>query len=138
MSSIDYMAQHHKAKLDRVEHYLRFNNVASDLKAKILSYYKYISLNSQSSEDFADFTDLPEQLQLQLSIALNREFIVKCPVFAHFYNESILRVLRCLRPLPVVHEPAEPLGTADTHPVQEERPSPEAGGGDDAVTMTRV
>ena len=54
MPSIDYMAQHHKAKLDRVAHYLRFNNVSNELKNKILSYYKYISLNSQSSEDLSD------------------------------------------------------------------------------------
>ena len=77
MAAMDYLARHHKAKLDRVRDYMRFNQVPADLSHTILEYYKYICLNAQSREDVKDFVDLPQQLHLKLIIALHRELILR-------------------------------------------------------------
>jgi hypothetical protein len=41
MAAIDYVARHHKAKLDRVRDYMRFNYVPPDLTHTIMEFYKY-------------------------------------------------------------------------------------------------
>ena len=99
MAAMDYIARHHKAKLDRVKDYMRFNGVPSELKATIMDYYKYICLNAQTQDDLKDFVDLPQQLHFKLAIALHRELITRCPLFVEFDNYSILRILSFLRPL---------------------------------------
>ena len=78
MAAMDYIARHHKAKLDRVRDYMRFNAVPSDLRATIMEFYRYICLNSQTQDDLKDFVDLPQQLHFKLAIALHRELITKC------------------------------------------------------------
>ena len=99
MASMDYIARHHKAKLDRVRDYMRFNSVPSELSHTIMEYYKYICLNSQTQDDLKDFVDLPQQLHFKLAIALHRELISNCNLFREFDNNSILRILSFLRPL---------------------------------------
>lgn len=99
MAAMDYIARHHKAKLDRVRDYLRFNQVPAELSNTILEYYKYICLNAQTSDDLRDFVDLPQQLNIKLVIAINRELINHCPLLKEFDNHSILRILFLLRPL---------------------------------------
>jgi len=99
MAAMDYIARHHKAKLDRVRDYLRFNQVPAELSHTILEYYKYICLNAQTSDDLRDFVDLPQQLNIKLVIAINRELINHCPLLKEFDNHSILRILFLLRPL---------------------------------------
>ena len=98
MAAMDYVARHHKAKLDRVRDYMRFNNVPGELSTLILDYYKYICVNSQTKDDVKDFGDLPQQLHFKLVIALHRDLITKCPLFVEFDNNSILRILTFLRP----------------------------------------
>ena len=99
MAAMDYIARHHKAKLDRVRDYMRFNAVPADLRATIMEFYRYICLNSQTQDDLKDFVDLPQQLHFKLAIALHRELITKCPLFSEFDNLSILRILSFLRPI---------------------------------------
>ena len=99
MAAMDFIARHHKAKLDRVRDYMRFNSVPSELSHTILEFYKYICLNSQTQDDLKDFVDLPQQLHFKLAIALHRELITKCPLFVEFDNYSILRILSFLRPI---------------------------------------
>lgn len=128
ISNFDQMATHHKTKLARVEHYLRFHGVKSELSHKILEYirdasrtqrtvvhapatvltrpylpprryYRYLCISSQSLEDLRTFRDLPPQLWLHLSIDINRPLIVKCPLFHPLDNNSILLVLKRLQPL---------------------------------------
>ena len=96
---MDYLARHHKAKLDRVRDYLRFNQVSSELSQTILEFYKYICLNAQTADDLRDFQDLPQSLNIKLVLAMNRELIQRCPLLREFDNHSILRVLFLLRPL---------------------------------------
>ena len=84
MAAMDYIARHHKAKLDRVRDYMRFNGVPSELSHTIMEYYKYICLNSQTQDDLKDFVDLPQQLHFKLAIALHRELITRCPLFVEF------------------------------------------------------
>ena len=98
MAAMDYIARHHKAKLDRVRDYLRFNQVSSELSQTILEFYKYICLNAQTADDLRDFQDLPQSLNIKLVLAMNRELIQRCPLLREFDNHSILRVLFLLRP----------------------------------------
>ena len=104
MQAMDYVARHHKAKLDRVRDYMRFNHVPADLSTQILEYYKYICVNSQTKDDVKDFVDLPQQLHFKLIIALHRDLITKCPLFVEFDNNSILRILTFLRPFTIPPE----------------------------------
>ena len=104
MQAMDYVARHHKAKLDRVRDYMRFNRVPSELSTRILDYYRYICVNSQTKDDVKDFVDLPQQLHFKLIIALHRDLITKCPLFVEFDNNSILRILTFLRPFTIPPE----------------------------------
>jgi len=99
MSSIDAIAQHHKSKLTRIEAFLRHNSIPSELHTRLVSYYRYIFLNSQSSDNLSDFNDLPPQLSMRLAIVLNRELIKRSPIFHALDNRSILLVLRRLTSL---------------------------------------
>ena len=99
MSSIDAIAQHHKAKLTRIEAFLRQNSIPNDLHTRLVNYYRYIFLNSQSSDNLADFDDLPPQLSMRLAIVLNRELIKRSPIIQALDNRAILMVIRRLTPL---------------------------------------
>ena len=98
MAAMDSVARHHKAKLDRVKDFMRFNNVPSEVTGQVLDFYKYIAINSQTKDDLKDFDDLPKHLHLKLTIGLHRNLITKCPLFFEFDSSTILHILRLLRP----------------------------------------
>ncbi len=98
IANMDSMATHHKTKLDRIDHYLRFHNVAPELRLRIVQFYKYLFVASQSSDDLSLFRDLPTQMSLHLSVAINRALITKCPLFAALENRTILLVIQRMNP----------------------------------------
>lgn len=53
MSSMDSVARHHKAKLDRVKDFMRSNNIPTKVSNQVLDYYKYIAINSQAKDEYA-------------------------------------------------------------------------------------
>jgi hypothetical protein len=53
MSAMDSVARHHKAKLDRVRDFMRFNSVPIEVSNQVLDFYKYIAINSQTKDEYA-------------------------------------------------------------------------------------
>jgi hypothetical protein len=53
MSAMDSVARHHKAKLDRVRDFMRFNSVPVEVSNQVLDFYKYIAINSQTKDEYA-------------------------------------------------------------------------------------
>ena len=53
MSAMDSVARHHKAKLDRVKDFMRFNSVPIEVSNQVLDFYKYIAINSQTKDEYA-------------------------------------------------------------------------------------
>ena len=85
------------AELDRIRSYLVVKSVPSDLRARIMEYYEYIYTVSQLSEKDM-FTAMPEHLNAQLRLSINKKLAGRCTFFRDISNSSLLSLILNMQP----------------------------------------
>ena len=97
LQSTDAIAEQAKAKMDRVNVYLREHNVAADLANDVRQYYLYSWSRQVHDEEGTIFEDLSDSLRMKLTIAVKRQFIMSCELFKHLDPECIVSLVKRLR-----------------------------------------
>lgn len=99
LNAMDSKKQICRGKLETIGLYLLVNNVAQDLRARILEYYEYLYTSSQSFSDLNLLRDLPPSLGTRLAITAHRRLIARAPFLSSLSDTALLCVLKQLQPL---------------------------------------
>ena len=97
LSNIDAAAATRRRKMDALKAYLTYRRVPENRKS-IVGYYTYLWSRAQSLDEKSMLDDLPESLQLQLALVLNRALFTKVPVFQTMETKCIVAFVQQLRP----------------------------------------
>eukprot|EP00276_Gloeochaete_wittrockiana_P008500 CAMPEP_0184663492 /NCGR_PEP_ID=MMETSP0308-20130426/48306_1 /TAXON_ID=38269 /ORGANISM="Gloeochaete witrockiana, Strain SAG 46.84" /LENGTH=610 /DNA_ID=CAMNT_0027106249 /DNA_START=315 /DNA_END=2148 /DNA_ORIENTATION=+ len=83
-------------KMDVLSQYMRYRQLPQQLQQRIMSYYDYVWSRQKGLDDRSILNDLPQYLQQEVAIFLNREILSKVPLFAGssqgFINELVLQL----------------------------------------------
>ena len=70
-----------------------------DLRKRVLAFYAYLYSSALSVENAQLLRDLPPNLAMSITIAINRRLIAHCPIFRGRSHSCIMHLLQCLQPL---------------------------------------
>jgi hypothetical protein len=87
-----------RKKLKELNLYMRYQNVPDYLQKTVLDYYDYL-YESRNAVDHSVLEELPDSIQVRLSVAQNRGLIQTVPLFADCSTACVIRLVQKLVPL---------------------------------------
>ena len=86
-------------QLESIRSYLILKAVPSDLRSRILEYYRYVLTSSQELAGKHMFDNMPTNLAAQLALSVNRKIAGRCAFFRDVSNSCLLTLITDLQPL---------------------------------------
>ena len=94
VQSFDNETALQREKLDHIQRYFRRAHVPGSFHRAIVNYYQHTF--ATPSQESGILEELPESLQLRLTLVLNRDLFVRVPVFAAFSAQKFIEVMEHL------------------------------------------
>lgn len=99
LSRLDGAREAYMTNLDRVETYMRYNNIPTDLRLKVREYLRYVWESRKGYDDEEALAQLPKGLRGDLSFFMNHSVIGKVPILKGASNEMVRDIVINLKPL---------------------------------------
>lgn len=99
ISKLDVAKNQFAEQLERVNTFMRFRKIPSDLQDKIRSYHEYLWQSRRGYDEAHVLSDLPDSLKLQVSLFLNRSIIDKVPLFKGAGDDLMQQIVLNLKPV---------------------------------------
>lgn len=97
LSRLDGARESYMSHLDRVENYMRYNNIPADLRIKVREYLRYLWESRKGYEDEEALHSLPYSLRSELSLFINRSVIEKVPLLKGASEEMVREIVMQLQ-----------------------------------------
>ena len=110
IANIDVAKSQYKEKMEKINTFLKYRNIPSDMRKKINNYYAYLWESRRGYNESEVLLDLPDALKVSVAIFLNKEIIEKVPIFEGASDEFIKEIIMHLSP--VVYTPGDPIVVA--------------------------
>ncbi len=81
LARVDAARERHMDNLDKVETFMRIHKVPGSLKNEVRTYYQYLWQNKKGYHGEDLLEDLPQKMQSQLLLYVNKSIIEKVPFF---------------------------------------------------------
>lgn len=98
MSDLDFARNQHIAKMQRINAFLRYNQVPSELNEEINSYYAYLWRTRKGFDESTILSDLPAALKIEVEMHLRRDIVAKVPIFRGAEATMIRALVAQLKP----------------------------------------
>lgn len=98
LARLDAAREHHMNLLDKVEAYMRHNQLEPQLRRNVRAYFKYMWKTHQGYDDDEVLGALPNKLKSEIALFINREIIEKVPLLKGAKPELLEEVLLELHP----------------------------------------
>ncbi len=110
IANIDVAKAQHREKLEKLNTFLRYRDIPSDLSEKINAYFDYLWQTRRGYDESSVLAELPASLKTWVSLFLNKDIIEKVPIFEGASEEFIKETIMNLKP--VVYTPGDYIVTA--------------------------
>lgn len=111
LARIDAAREHHLSVLDKLEAYMRYNQVPTGLRTDVRAYCRYLWERRRGFEEENVLHRLPMKLRGELALFLNAEIVEKVPILKGADAACVRDIVLQLRPLVAV--PGEEVFVAD-------------------------
>lgn len=98
VAKLDVARTHFTEKIEKMNTFMRFRKIPSDLQDRIRSYYEYLWTTRRGYDEGQVLTDLPDSLKIQVSLHLCSGMIEKVPIFSGAGEDLIKQIVTKLRP----------------------------------------
>jgi voltage-gated potassium channel len=98
LARMDAAREEHLGRLDKVETFMRYNNLPTEVRGKIRSYYRYLWESHRGYDDNSILSVLPQKLRGEVSLALNAEMIEKVPILKGADHELVEDIVLKMQP----------------------------------------
>ena len=102
LARLDSARQEYLSLLDKVEVFMRYNELPVDIRSKVRSYYRYLWESRKGYDDSFILSNLPTKLRAEVSLHLNAEIIEKVPLLKGADQDLLQDIVLQLKPLVVV------------------------------------
>jgi hypothetical protein len=90
--------KYYRDHLESINHFMNFHRLPAEIKTRVHEYFAYL-WNSRKGLDETDvLKDLPSYLRIEIAMFLNRDIIMKVPLFRGQTDHFISAVVSKLRP----------------------------------------
>ncbi len=105
LANIDVARAQYMEKMEKINTFMRFRKIPGEIQDQIRNYYSYLWESRRGYDESQVLQDLPQPLEIKISLFLNREIIEKVPLFLGA-NEDLVRKI-CLNLNPEVYTPGD-------------------------------
>lgn len=98
LTRADAARERHMDNLDKIETFMRTHSIAGDLKSKTRAYYHYLWTSKKGYQDQSLLEGLPNKLQSELFLFINKSIIEKVPFLKGASPELIEALMNKLEP----------------------------------------
>eukprot|EP00002_Diphylleia_rotans_P027719 TRINITY_DN5567_c0_g2_i5.p1 TRINITY_DN5567_c0_g2~~TRINITY_DN5567_c0_g2_i5.p1 ORF type:complete len:1014 (+),score=197.73 TRINITY_DN5567_c0_g2_i5:27-3044(+) len=81
IAQLDASATRYREKLDSLHEYMKYRNLPSYLRNRILNYYEVIWSRHKGIDESLILNELPSSLRSEIALYLNRELVENVPLF---------------------------------------------------------
>ncbi len=99
LANIDVSKTQYKEKMDKINAFMKYQNIPHDLQKKINDYYDYLWESRRGYDESSVLADLPDPLKVSVSLHINKEIIEKVPIFQHAGEDLIKEIIMNLEPV---------------------------------------
>lgn len=99
IANIDIAKTQYKEKLDKINIFLKYRDIPTDLQKKINDYYNYLWESRRGYDESSVLGDLPGPLKESVSLFLNKDIIEKVPIFESASEDLIKDVVMNMEPV---------------------------------------
>ena len=99
IANMDIAKSTHKEKVERINTFLKYKNIPTDLHRRVNNYYDYLWETRRGYNESAVIEELPLSLKTQITIQMNRELIKKVPLFKNAPESFLKEVILNLEPV---------------------------------------
>jgi hypothetical protein len=99
---IDAAREQHLEQLDRVESFMRANEVPTPLRSRVREYYRYLWRSRKGWNVTAVLADLPPKLRVEVGLFLNAEIIEQVPILKGAHRRLLEEIVLELQPRVVI------------------------------------
>ncbi|MDX9802116.1 MAG: ion transporter [Spirochaetia bacterium] len=103
IANLDIARAQQREKIEKINTFMQYRNLPSDLQKKVNDYYNYIWETRRGYDESSVLHELPASLKTNISIFLNKEMIEKVPLFRGAGDALIRDIIMNLEP--VVYTP---------------------------------
>ncbi len=103
IANLDIARAQQREKIEKINTFMQYRNLPSDLQKKVNDYYNYIWETRRGYDETSVLHELPVSLKTNVSIFLNKEMIEKVPLFRGAGDALIRDIILNLEP--VVYTP---------------------------------
>lgn len=98
ISNMDLAKKQYMEKMDRVNTFLRYRNMPSDLTRRVSDYYDYLWESRRGYDESTVVGDLPINLRVQVAQVLHADIIAKVPIFQGASQAFLRDIVLSLHP----------------------------------------
>lgn len=99
LARLDSARESYLSNLDRIEAYLRYNNISTELRLKVREYLRYVWESRKGFEDNDILNQLPAKLQSDIAMQINSPIIEKVPLLKCANDEIVRDIVMQLKAL---------------------------------------
>ena len=99
LANIDVAKTQYKEKMDKINAFMKYQNIPHSLQKKVNDYYNYLWESRRGYDESSVLTDLPDPLKVSVSLHINKEIIEKVPMFKHAGEDLIKEIIMNLQPV---------------------------------------
>jgi voltage-gated potassium channel len=98
MSNIDFARNQHMDRMQRINAFMQYNDIPSDLRGRVHRYYSYLWRTRKGFDEASILAELPTSLRREVEIHLRRDIVAKVPFFKGASNILLLAIVEHLKP----------------------------------------
>jgi hypothetical protein len=98
LARLDAAREHHIDNLDKVETFLKSNQIPKELRQKVRGYYHYLWTTHRGYTNKSMLSDLPDKIQSELYFHIHRSILGKVPFLKGAEPELVMELMSHLEP----------------------------------------
>jgi len=97
IAKLDVARTHFTEQIEKMNTFMRFRKIPSDLQDRIRSYYEYLWTSRRGYDEGQVLSELPDSLKIQVSLHLCSSMIEKVPIFSGASEDLIKQIVAKLK-----------------------------------------
>lgn len=102
LARLDHARENYLSTLDKVEDFMRYNDLPAGVRKKVRSYYHYIWERHHGYDDYEILIHLPQKLRAEVALSMNADIINKVPILKGISPELLQEIVLELNPIVTV------------------------------------
>jgi voltage-gated potassium channel len=98
LARMDAAREEYMSLLDKVESFMRYNDLPAALRSKVRAYYRYLWESRKGYDDSSVLADLPQKLRVEVSLHMNAEIIEKVPLLRGADQNLLREIVLLFKP----------------------------------------